>query len=97
MSPRPTAAAFALTALSLSGCFAGKTVEMGNVPAETAHYVIVKTKWTGSMQVYDCVSRPENKWDPTCRQVKMISSAEAALTGAVQKLRGKDEAPAEGQ
>lgn len=95
MSPRHTAAAFTLAALSLTGCFAGKTVEMGQVPAETAHYVIVKTKWTGSMVVYDCVSRPDSKWDPTCRQVKMISSAEAALSGAVQKLRSKDEAPAE--
>jgi hypothetical protein len=91
----PLRALLPLAALSLAGCFAGKTVEMGQVPAETAHYVIVKTKWTGSMVVFDCVSRPDGKWDPTCRQVKMISSAEAALSGAVQKLRGKDEAPAE--
>jgi hypothetical protein len=91
----PLRALLPLTAFSLAGCFAGKTVEMGQVPAETAHYVIVKTKWTGSMVVFDCVSRPDGKWDPTCRQVKMISSAEAALSGAVQKLRGKDEAPAE--
>ena len=91
----PLRALLPLAAFSLAGCFAGKTVEMGKVPAETAHYVIVKTKWTGSMVVFDCVSRPDGKWDPTCRQVKMISSAEAALSGAVQKLRGKDEAPAE--
>lgn len=81
----------ALALAVLPACFAGKTVEMGKTPAPDAHYVVVKTKWTGTMVIYDCVSRPEGKWEPTCRQVKMISAAEEALSGAVQKLRGKDD------
>lgn len=81
--------------LGLGGCYAGKSVHMGNVPAESAHYVVVKTKWTGAMVIYDCVSRPDGAWEPTCHQTKMVSAAEAALSGAMQRLRPKAEGGAE--
>ena len=83
----------ALAVALLGGCYAGKAVHMGKVPAESAHYVVVKTKWTGAMVIYDCVSRPNGAWEPTCHQTKMVSAAEAALSGAVQRIRTKGEAP----
>lgn len=86
-------AAAALVVALLGGCYAGKSVHMGQVPAESAHYVVVKTKWTGAMVIYDCVSRPNGSWEPTCHQTKMVSAAEAALSGAVQRIRTKGEAP----
>jgi hypothetical protein len=86
-------AAAAWVVALLGGCYAGKSVHMGKVPAESAHYVVVKTKWTGAMVIYDCVSRPNGAWEPTCHQTKMVSAAEAALSGAVQRIRTKGEAP----
>lgn len=59
-------------AFSLAGCARGHTVVMGEQPSATAHYVIVKTKFTGKTVVFDCQSSPDGaEWEPTCRKVKM--------------------------
>ncbi len=64
-----------LVVLGASGCRQNYSVIMGAQPADTAHYVIVRTKWTGKMKVFDCQSMPDStEWDPTCKQVKMQSA-----------------------
>ena len=71
---RPLAVAL-LVMLGASGCRQNYSVIMGAQPANTAHYVIVRTKWTGKMKVFDCQSMPDStEWDPTCKQVKMQSA-----------------------
>jgi len=65
----------AALAASSTACRQNYTVSMGEQPSATAHYVIVKTNWRGKMRVFDCMSQPtQEKWDPTCKQVKMQSA-----------------------
>jgi len=76
--------------LAASGCSRAYTVNMGSQPSATAHYVVVKTKWTGSMRVFDCQSRPDGTtWEPTCRQVKMQSSMGQTLDDTLTRIRDR--------
>jgi hypothetical protein len=76
--------------LSASGCMRNYTVTMSDQPSETAHYVIIKTKWTGKMKVFDCQSQPnEGEWDPACKQVKFQSQMGELLDDTWTKVRNK--------
>lgn len=81
--------AVALVGLTgLTGCRRNYTVIMGEQPSATAHYVIVKTKWTGAMKVFDCQSQPTgDAWNPTCKQVKMQSHMGEVLDDTWSKVK----------
>jgi|GEM_PF-5085404 len=80
-----------LAALSATtACQRNYTVIMGDQPSNTAHYVIVKTKLTGKMKVFDCQSQPTGEeWDPTCKQVKMQSAMGEVLDDTWSKVRNR--------
>lgn len=68
--------ALVLGLCSLSGCMRAYTVTMGPQPPETAHYVLVQTRGSGRMFVYDCLSKPDGEhWNPTCVRADMRSEA----------------------
>jgi hypothetical protein len=91
---RPTTLRLGLfSLLAASGCSRAYTVNMGAQPSATAHYVVVKTKWTGSMRVFDCQSRPDGTtWEPTCRQVKMQSAMGQTFDDTLTRIRDRKDA-----
>jgi len=84
-------ACLALLSTVTSGCLQRNyTVTMSNQPSATAHYVIVKTKITGKMKVFDCQSQPtDGEWSPTCKQVKFQSAMGELLDETWGKVRKK--------
>jgi hypothetical protein len=91
MSHTQTLAGLAVLSIATSGCLQRNyTVTMSDQPSETAHYVIVKTKLTGKMKVFDCQSQPvDGEWDPTCKQVKFQSAMGEVLDETWDKVRKK--------
>lgn len=68
-----SAAVLMLACVQFAGC-ASYTIYVHDDEEENNHYVLLKT--LGAREwVYDCYSKPEGRWDPTCVQVAMRRAA----------------------
>lgn len=75
MSPRLLAL---LSAVLLTGCPKTYSVHMGDQPPEEAHYVIVQSRASGAMRVFDCRSAPDGtEWEPVCVRARLTDDAPA--------------------
>ena len=63
--------ALLLASTGFTGCIHSYSVTMGDQPAEEAHYVVVQTRQNGRVIVYDCLSYPDQEWEPTCVRSRM--------------------------
>jgi hypothetical protein len=53
--------------MSLSGC--ARTALIHSLQTDDNHFVVIK----GGRKVYDCYSKINGKWQPTCKEVKELN------------------------